>query len=73
MHVVATTNRYTENEDLSMADVMVDCLGEADGPQPTSGPAGRIPVLADGCVHARDVVELFAAIEGDNHMIDQRT
>lgn len=31
MHVVATTNVYTENEDLSQADIIVTCLGEPDG------------------------------------------
>ena len=32
MHVVATTNLYTENEDLSMADLVVNCLGDPEGP-----------------------------------------
>jgi HAD superfamily hydrolase (TIGR01509 family) len=63
MYVVATTNRYTENEDLSMADVIVDCLGEVDGPRANVRPGGRSPVLADGCVHARDVVEWFRSEE----------
>jgi len=31
MNVVATTNIYTENEDLSEADIVVTCLGEPDG------------------------------------------
>jgi hypothetical protein len=26
-----------------MADVVVDCLGEVDGPQPTCGPAPGFP------------------------------
>ncbi len=59
MHVVATTNRYTEGEDLSMADLVVDCLGERDGPHAELRPGGRKLALADGCVHARDLVELF--------------
>jgi HAD superfamily hydrolase (TIGR01509 family) len=59
MHVVATTNPYTENEDLSMADVVVNCLGEPDGPRAEVRPGGRKLTLADGCVHARDIVELF--------------
>jgi HAD superfamily hydrolase (TIGR01509 family) len=59
MYVVATTNQYTENEDLSMADVVVDCLGDADGPHTVVRPQGRKLALADGCVHARDLVELF--------------
>ena len=31
MHVVATTNVYTEREDLSEADIVVTCLGDPDG------------------------------------------
>jgi len=31
MHVVATTNVYTEQEDLSKADIIVTCLGDPDG------------------------------------------
>ena len=31
MHVVATTNFYTQNEDLSQADIIVTCLGDPDG------------------------------------------
>jgi len=31
MRVVATTNIYTENEDLSDADIIVSCLGDPDG------------------------------------------
>lgn len=31
MHVVATTNIYTEKEDLSDADIIVSCLGDPDG------------------------------------------
>lgn len=31
MHVVVTTNVYTEREDLSEADIIVTCLGDLDG------------------------------------------
>ena len=31
MHVVATTNAYTEREDLSQADIIVTCLGDPGG------------------------------------------
>jgi HAD superfamily hydrolase (TIGR01509 family) len=31
MHVVATTNVYTEREDLGEADIVVTCLGDPDG------------------------------------------
>jgi len=60
MHVLATTNLYTQNEDLSMADVVVNCLGEVDGPHAEIRPGDRKLALADGCVHARDLVELFS-------------
>jgi len=63
MHVVATTNRYTEHEDLSMADIVVNCLGEADGPRAEVRPGGRELILTDGCVHARALVELFSSKE----------
>lgn len=59
MHVVATTNLYTENEDLSMADVVVTCLGEADGPHAEVRSGGRELTLPDGCLHARDLVQRF--------------
>jgi HAD superfamily hydrolase (TIGR01509 family) len=61
MHVVATTNLYTQNEDLSMADVVVNRFGEADGPHAEARPGGLKPALADGCVHARDLVDLFSS------------
>ena len=59
MHVVATTNLYTENEDLSMADVVVNCLGDADGQHAETRSDAPGLDLADGCVHARALVELF--------------
>jgi HAD superfamily hydrolase (TIGR01509 family) len=31
LHVVATTNYYTEREDLSQADIVVTCLGDPEG------------------------------------------
>ncbi len=62
MHVVATTNLYTQQEDLSMADVIVDTLGEAEGPQATLT-GGRPIELRDGCLHASDLVGMFAGEE----------
>jgi HAD superfamily hydrolase (TIGR01509 family) len=61
MHVVATTNLYTENEDLSLADLVVNCLGEAGGPRAQVQRSTRPLELPDGCVHARDLVEWFSA------------
>jgi HAD superfamily hydrolase (TIGR01509 family) len=60
MHVVATTNLYTEAEDLSMADVIVDCLGDAAGQHAQARACGRGLPLTDGCVHARDLIAWFS-------------
>jgi HAD superfamily hydrolase (TIGR01509 family) len=60
IHVVATVNTYTENEDLSMADVIVNCLGDIDGDPAVLRPGSKKKLaLADGCVHARDLIDLF--------------
>lgn len=48
--ILATYNGYTEAEDLSPADVIVDCLGEPDGPHCTVK-KGDIPFV-NGCVTA---------------------
>ena len=61
MHVVATTNAYTAQEDLSMADLIVNCLGDAAGPHATLQSDHPDFPLKDGCVHARDLVEWFRA------------
>jgi HAD superfamily hydrolase (TIGR01509 family) len=60
MHVVATTTLYTEQEDLSMADLVVDCLGEVPGPPAHIRPGAHIFRLRDGCIHAQDLVEWFS-------------
>jgi HAD superfamily hydrolase (TIGR01509 family) len=59
MHVVATTNLYTENEDLTVADLVVNCLGEVDGPLAQLRGGDKRLAMSDGCVHARDLVALF--------------
>ena len=59
MHVLATTNLYTENEDLSMADLVVNCLGDVDGLHAEIRSDDHRLALADGCVHARDLIDLF--------------
>jgi len=58
--VVATTNLYTENEDLSMADLVVNCLGDTAGPRALVRPGTRHFSMTDGCVHARNLVEWFS-------------
>jgi beta-phosphoglucomutase-like phosphatase (HAD superfamily) len=59
LHVVATTNVYTENEDLSQADVVVTALGDPDGERGIlkRGPQG---FTFDGVLSARQLVELFS-------------
>ena len=52
---------YTEQEDLSMADLIVNCLGDAAGPHATLQSDHPDFPLKDGCVHARDLVEWFSA------------
>ena len=60
MHVVATTNLYTEGEDLSMADVVVNCLGDPEGPHAELRSAADGVDVSDGCVHAKNLIELFS-------------
>jgi HAD superfamily hydrolase (TIGR01509 family) len=62
MHVVATTNLYTQHEDLSMADLVVDCLGDVGGP-PSQVQAGPADICAaDGCIHAHELVAWFSRL-----------
>ena len=58
MRIVATTNVYTEKEDLSPAEVIVSCLGDPGGEKAVlrKGPAD---VVRDGVVHVADVVRAF--------------
>jgi len=58
MHVVATTNHYTEREDLSDADIIVTCLGDTDGERGTMS-KGSIPGY-DGVLHVKQLIEYFA-------------
>ena len=59
MRVVATTNVYTEKEDLSAADIIVTCLGDPDGEKGVlkKGFAG---VPYDGVLHIAPLLEYFA-------------
>ena len=58
MRVLATTNVYTEKENLSPAEVIVSCLGDPDGEKAIlrKGPAA---VVSDGVVHVEAVVRAF--------------
>ncbi len=57
MHVVATSNFYTEREDLSDADVIVTTLGDPDGEKGMLI-KGDIPDY-DGVLHVHQLTRLF--------------
>ena len=59
MNVVATANLYTQQEDLSIADLGVDCLGDPDGPHSRWLAGSPTFPLNEGCIHASDLVEWF--------------
>lgn len=57
--VVATTNSYTEREDLQEAAIIVSCLGEPDGER---GRLSKAPpdLDYDGVLHVRQVLDCLA-------------
>ncbi len=55
--VIVTTNHYTEKEDVSAGDVIVSCLGDADG-EKAELRKGDLTGF-DGIVHVNQLVELF--------------
>lgn len=57
MHVVATSNFYTQREDLSDADVIVTALGDPDG-EKGQLIKGNIPGY-DGVLHVSQLMHLF--------------
>lgn len=59
MHVVATTNFYTEREDLSAADLIVTCLGDADG-EKCKLKAGGKDLRYDGVLTAKQLIDYFS-------------
>jgi HAD superfamily hydrolase (TIGR01509 family) len=56
-NVIVTTNHYTEKEDVSAGDVIVSCLGDADG-EKAELRKGDIKAFA-GVVHVKQLMELF--------------
>lgn len=60
MFVVATTNLYTEKEDLHQADVIVTCLGDPDGEKGKLKQGGE-GLAYDGVLHVDQMVKYFAA------------
>lgn len=59
MHVVATTNFYTEREDLSEADIIVTCLGDPDGEKGELKPGGE-GLDYDGVLRVGQLVAHFS-------------
>jgi len=59
MHVVATTNPYTEREDLSAADIVVTCLGDPDGEKGLLKRGGK-GLHFDGVLHVQQLVKHFS-------------
>jgi HAD superfamily hydrolase (TIGR01509 family) len=60
LSVVATTNIYTEKEDLSDAEIIVTCLGDPDGEQGVMTKGGE-GLQFDGILHADQVVKYFSS------------
>lgn len=60
MFVVATTNHYTEKEDLSDADVIVTCLGDPQG-EKGSLSKGAIPGYT-GVLHVSQLLDYFSKV-----------
>jgi HAD superfamily hydrolase (TIGR01509 family) len=58
MYVVATTNHYTEKEDLSDADLIVTCLGDPGG-ETGAMSRGALPGY-DGVLHVNQLVNHFS-------------
>jgi HAD superfamily hydrolase (TIGR01509 family) len=59
MHVIATTNVYTEKEDLSQADIVVTCLGDPKGEKGILKQGGD-DLDFDGVLHVDQLIEHFS-------------
>ena len=59
LNIVATTNIYTEKEDLSAADIIVTCLGDPDGEKGTLK-KGDEGLDYDGVLHVDQLMRHFA-------------
>jgi HAD superfamily hydrolase (TIGR01509 family) len=60
MFVIATTNPYTEKEDLSDAHIIVTCLGDADGEKGILKKGGE-GLDYNGILHLEQLMDYFAA------------
>jgi len=61
MYVVATTNIYTENEDLSRADIIFTCLGDPDGEKGQLKRGGE-GIKFDGVLNVEQLVGLMSGV-----------
>lgn len=59
MHIVATTNFYTEHENLSLADIVVTSLGDPEGERGVLKAGGK-GLDYDGVLHAEQLVRYFS-------------
>lgn len=59
MRVVATTNHYTEKEDLSEADIILTCLGDPDGEKGILKKDGK-DLNFDGVLHVEQLLKYFS-------------
>ncbi len=59
LNIVATTNIYTENEDLSDAGIIVTCLGDSDGEKGELRQGGQ-GLDYDGVLHLGQLIEYFS-------------
>jgi HAD superfamily hydrolase (TIGR01509 family) len=59
VHVVVTTNYYTEKEDVSDGDIIVTCLGDPDGEKGRLTKADK-NLEFDGVLHVKQVVDYFS-------------
>jgi hypothetical protein len=57
---IATTNFYTDKEDLSLADMVVICLGDLDGEKGTLK-MGAEGLKYDGVITAGQLVDYFSS------------
>ncbi len=60
MHIIATTNIYTEREDLNDAGIIVTCLGDPDGEKGLLK-KGLEKQEFDGIIHADQLVQYFSS------------
>lgn len=60
LYVVATTNVYTENEDLSDADIVVTSLGDPDGEKGVLKKGDNTKLKFDGVLHLDQLIADFS-------------